>query len=242
MRTNAFRAAVIAAALLLSQGCTTTAPTIAHVHVGHAITGANNTPNKQGYFVLAESLAERGMILAQSLQSNTSSTENLRAGLQEINQLLNLQQPWALTSALREAANHITFAADSKDASANVMRGAKAFEQSIEGILFRNNLISLYAVDAQSAKSNSELATLAQEVAALAVANVQGTDANNNGTIGDSPREFGMYQLRANLDAMVAGEDPPYRTVDRWYLFNLIRLPSGDWIFNRNKGGSSRGY
>ena len=92
-----FKALMFAAAAMLSQGCTTSAPTIAHVHVGHAITGANNTPDKQGYFVLAESLAERGMILAQSLESNAGNTSDLRAGLQEVNEILNLQKPWALT-------------------------------------------------------------------------------------------------------------------------------------------------
>ena len=242
MKTRLLGLLVLGLAGLLSQGCASQPPTIAHVHVGHAITGANNTPDKQGYFVLAESLAERGMTLATSLQAGTGDVSELRQGLQQVNEVLNTQQPWALTSALREAANHIVFAADSKDASANVERPAAAFEKNIEGVLFRNNLISLYALDAQSASSRQELVSLAREIAALAEANVRGADSDSSGVVGDVPRDYGTRQLRRDLDAMVAREDPAYRTVDRWYLFNLIRLPSGDWIFNRNKGGGGGRY
>ena len=41
------------------------------------------------------------------------------------------------------------------------------------------------------------------------------------------PAEFGMKQLRAQLDGIIARESPPYRTVDQWFLFNLVRLPNG---------------
>ena len=42
---------------LLAGGCTTRPPTIAHVHIGHAITGVHVTPQQEGYFVVAEKRA-----------------------------------------------------------------------------------------------------------------------------------------------------------------------------------------
>ena len=53
-------------------------------------------------------------------------------------------------------------------------------------------------------------------------------------------RRFKTYE--AVLYELVAREDPPYETVDRWYLFNLVRLPSGEWIFRRSGRSASRGY
>jgi hypothetical protein len=50
-------------------------------------------------------------------------------------------------------------------------------------------------------------------------------------------------QLRKELDAMIARENPPYVTVDQWYLFNLVRLPNGRWVFDKfGRGGNIEGY
>jgi len=49
--------------------------------------------------------------------------------------------------------------------------------------------------------------------------------------------------LRRDLVDMINREDPPYRTVDEWYLFNLVRLPSGLWVFDKlGRGGNIDGY
>jgi hypothetical protein len=32
-------------------------------------------------------------------------------------------------------------------------------------------------------------------------------------------------------------------TVDQWYLFNLVRLPNGKWVFDKlGRGGNIEGY
>jgi hypothetical protein len=44
---------------------------------------------------------------------------------------------------------------------------------------------------------------------------------------------------------MLARENPPYSTVNAWYLFNLIRMPDGSWIFrdlSSAYGGGGGGY
>src|ERR1700684_2977894 len=51
-RLDAATAAVMLFSLL--GGCVNRPPTIAHVHIGHAITGVHVTPNQEGYLVTAE--------------------------------------------------------------------------------------------------------------------------------------------------------------------------------------------
>jgi len=76
----------------------------------------------------------------------------------------------------------------------------------------------------------------------LSQANLNGQDVDGDGVIGNQVNEYGMRQLRRDLDALVNRESPPYTTVDRWYLFNLVRLPSGDWLFRKRDSGSASSY
>ena len=49
----------VAMILPLAAGCVSRRPpTVAHVHIGHAITGVHVTPNKEGYLVSAERRAQ----------------------------------------------------------------------------------------------------------------------------------------------------------------------------------------
>ena len=55
--------------------------------------------------------------------------------------------------------------------------------------------------------------------------------------------DYGVAQLRRDLVDMINRETPPYRTVDDWYLFNLVRLPNGLWVFDKlGRGGNIDGY
>ena len=171
-------------------------------------------------------------------QSQAEIADHLMA----VNEMVNGRSDYPLLDAVQEAANHISFAAESDDASANIIRGAKAFESAIAGIVFRANLIKLYAQDARSTNNQTETVQLANEVRKLSVANIEGIDIDGDGFIGNQPREHGIRQLRRDLDAMIKREKPAYTTVDRWYLLNLIRLPSGAWLFRRRNSSDPQGY
>jgi len=218
------------------------APTIAHVHVGHSITAAHDTPNREGYFVVAEKRAYAAALLASDAVSPGQTMAQIQATLAELNRAVNDGAEYPLDAAVKAAASHIRFAADSNDASANLRSGASMFEANIDDILYRNNLINLYVIDAVASSSQDEVEQLANEIHKLAVSNQNGEDLNGNGIIGDFARERGIVQLRQDLDAMIARESPAYRTVDSWYLFNLIRLPNGDWIFRRSGSNAGPGY
>lgn len=223
-------------------GCTTQAPSIAHVHIGHAITGAHDTPGNQGYFVLAEQRAIAALDIAGKALLPNLTLGQIQASMVSVNDVVNAREDYSLNAALKEASGHITYAADSADASDNLKKEATTFASAIDDVLYRNSLIKLYSIDASAVRSLSDASELAKEIEQLARSNINGQDLDRSGSIGDAPRERGLAQMRVALDQMVARESPPYRTVDRWYLFNLIRLPSGDWTFRKSKSGSSRGY
>jgi hypothetical protein len=97
--------------------------------------------------------------------------------------------------------------------------------------------------DVQSSTSIKEASVSVAEIAKLAQANLAGDDSNGDGVAGSVPSEYGLLQLRKELEAIVAHESPPYVTVDQWYLFNLVRLPNGRWVFDKlGRGGNIEGY
>jgi len=141
------------------------------------------------------------------------------------------------------AANHISFAATSGDASDNVIRFAPAFKNDVAAVIGRCDYIDLLGKDISASVSLQEAAAVAREILRTAQANVDGDDSAGAGVKGSIPADYGVAQLRAQLEAMVARENPPYRTVDDWYLFNLVRLPNGRWVFDKlARGGNIDGY
>ena len=227
--------------LAVAFGCAHRAPTIAHVHIGHAITGAHDTPGRIGYLTLAEEQARAALAKAEAAVGDVPLAD-VQRNVSEVNDITNRFRPYPLTGAVEEAASHIEYAALSADASANVKAGYRRFAETIEGVLTRGSLIDSYARDIAATGSPDEAQTLAQEVHRLARANVFGEDVDGDGSVGSQPEEYGLVQIREDLDALVGRENPPYVTVDRWYLFNLIRLPSGEWIFPRSGSRGSRAY
>ena len=230
------------ACAVFASGCTSRAPTIAHVHLGHAITGATDTPNNIGYLVYSERQAQTALTEADSAVSAYPSLERMRSDTQAVNETTNTSDKYPLVVAVRTAADHIKFAAQSADASENLKQGYARIREITEGIIVRSEVIDRYARDAATNGSNGEVQVLTVEIQKLAYANLNGQDVDGDGKIGTTDREYGVLQIRREIDALIARENPPYTTVDRWYLFNLIKLPTGEWMFRRSGGDQSKGY
>ncbi|MET0534009.1 MAG: hypothetical protein ABW171_07265 [Steroidobacter sp.] len=228
--------------LLPTAGCVTRPPSIAHVHLGHALTAVHVTPNRDGYLVVAQTRAEEAH--AASLRAQTSGTlDELKVNVATVVAASSSEEGFGLKQSLVLAANHVSFAATSEDASANVRQAAPVFAQDISRLVERCELVALLGKDVALSDSREEAALLAEEIDKLTLANLQGEDVDSDGKVGAAPTEYGVKQLRAEFDTMIAREDPPYRTVDQWYLFNLVRLPSGRWVFDKlNRGGNIEGY
>jgi hypothetical protein len=229
--------------LVLSvSACVTRPPTIAHVHLGHALTGVSITPGQKGYLLEAEERAQNAYDLTQKAASGTS-LQQIKADIGAAVQAANAEDSFSLKHSLVLASNHITFAATSDDASRNVRDSAPVFAHDIGRVVERCDLIALLGKDVSASAQLTEAKLLADEINKLAEQNINGDDSDGDGIVGDSPQEYGMKQLRAELEGIIARENPPYRTVDQYYLFNLVRLPNGRWVFDKlERGGNIDSY
>jgi len=233
----------IAWVLPIAAGCVSRrAPTVAHVHIGHAITGVHVTPNKEGYLVSAERRAQETLDYTTKAAAAHDLTE-IKREIALASQATNADDTFGVKESMVMAVNHITFAATSDDATLNVQKAAPVFAADSARVIERCDLIALFNKDIQASNSEKEAALLVGEIAKLAQANISGDDSNGDGVVGSVPSEYGLLQLRKELEAMIARERPPYVTVDQWYLFNLVKLPNGKWVFDKlGRGGNIEGY
>jgi hypothetical protein len=237
--------ALLAIALVLpfAAGCVSRrVPTVAHVHIGHAITGVHVTPNKEGYIVSAERRAQETIDYTAKAAASHDLAE-IKRNIALASQATNADDTFGVKESMVMAVNHITFAATSDDATLNVQKAAPIFASDSARVIERCDLIGLLGKDVQASTSEKEASLLVGEIAKLAQANVTGDDSNGDGVVGSVPSEYGLVQLRKELEDMIAREKPPYVTVDQWYLFNLVRLPNGKWVFDKfGRGGNIEGY
>jgi hypothetical protein len=228
--------------LTLLCACMVHPPTIAHVHIGHAVTAVHVTPGHEGYLSVAELRANEAYAAAKSAHGD-ADLRRLKAHIAAVVDATDSQDNFGVRQSVTMAANHISFAATSADASANVIRFAPAFATDTAALVERCNYIDLLGKDVASSASLKEASLLAEEILKLARANVEGNDSNADDAGGSASSQYGLVQLRAEIQAMLARETPPYRTVDQWYLFNLVRLPNGRWVFDKlGRGGTIDGY
>jgi hypothetical protein len=229
--------------LLALSGCVTARPpTIAHVHIGHALTGVHVTPDHKGYVLVAEKRADEALEAARRAGSAQDLVE-MKADVVAALHATDSEEDFGVRQSLILAANHISFAATSPDASDNVIAFAPEFKTNIAAVVGRCDYILLLGKDVAATTSLPQASLIVQELLKAVQANVQGDDSTKSGARGSIPADYGMLQLRDQLTAMIARENPPYRTVDEWYLFNLVRLPNGRWVFDKlSRGGNIDGY
>ena len=225
--------------LITLPGCAHHEPTIAHVHVGHALTGAHDTPGKDGYLVIAEKRADEALSHSESARKQ-HDIESIKADIAKVVHASDSEEDYGVKQAIQASADHLAFAASSADVSENIAIGSKSYIQHIKPVLERCELIAILGSDVAASSSREEVMALSAEITKLVPANIDGDDSDGDGLYGSSPDEYGIKQLREELEALIDREDPAYETVDRWYLFNLIQLPGGEWIYRKwfQSGGS----
>lgn len=240
-RTLLVRAALWAV-VVGTPACVTRPPSIAHVHIGHALSAVHVTPDHKGYLLVAEQKADEAVEAAKSA-SRAADLTLLKSQVASAVSATDDAVNFGVKQSITLAANHIAFAATSADATDNVIRFAPEFKSNIAAVIGRCDYIDLLGKDVAASSSLKEASLLVQEVLKAAQANVEGDDSSGTGVKGSRPADYGVTQLRAQLQAMIARENPPYRTVDDWYLFNLVRLPNGRWVFDKlGRGGNIDGY
>ena len=214
-------------------------PLISHVHIGHTLNGWVTTPDKKG--LLTTAVQEAKIILDQSL--NAKKSNNLAQKKKHMTNALHALDPniqakgpgkgYGLIRAVTESSAHLQFAASSDDASANIKRTVPIIVNSASKIASSSNQLKVFGQAAVNSTSISEFDALNNEFLTTA--------KNINGNGGTS--SYNLPQLKRDIIAMVSKEKPAYTTVDSYFLFNLIRLPSGKWAFSKNKSAvDTNGY
>lgn len=235
-RTVSARNAVVVCALFIITGCAGMGsvfvaedlPTIAHVHIGHAITGWEKAPGKKGLFVVTEELSLTAYEKTENMKGKEISIADLKKTAQEILVLYDPQaaggkkDSMGVKNSLEQAISHIVYAAESDDASTNVITSAKIIENRANSVIERSDVISALATAILNSELQLEADILKDELITLVATNHNGSGQN----------ETGVVQIRESIDEMVAREEPPYQPVAEKYLFGLIRLPDGKWMFS----------
>lgn len=229
-------------------GCAQRAPKISHVHVGHAVTGWHDTPGQKGLFVTAEEKGQSAMQHARDAAQPGKRVDQMQASIRRVMADVDASvaperggERYGLRQALVGAMDHIVFASEVDDASKNVTTSVPGFIANAAPVLARCDSIVAFGKEAVASSNPEEVKVLAAEIVRMTLANVEGVDTDGDGVIGSRRDEYGLKQLRRDLVAMTEREEPPYTTVSTWYLFNLIRLPSGIWAF-RERTDTSGGH
>lgn len=233
---------------VLMTGCVRL-PLVSHAHVGHALTAWGDTPNQEGLFVVAEKetkTAFKAVLSAQTDQTLEKAQRHIGTVIHALNPDLHLQGAglgYGAIRALGGVIDHINFAAQSDDASQNVINSAATFSVHARPVLDRLKLAAETARLAERSRG-TEFAGLTEELQGMLDQCLHGADLDGDGIIGGTPEEFGLTQLRNEISVMLRSEDPPYHPLGRKYVLGLIRLPNGQWAykFDRSGGQLASGY
>lgn len=220
-------------------GCyTVQRPTIAHVHIGHTTAGWADTPDRAGLLTVAEREAE---LAAEHSRRAFQAGRNPEEMKRHIGYVLHAMDPalepagpgtgYGFIRAMEGAADHVRFAADSADASKNLKDSVLGLESAASRIRQGAKVGVALCQEIRRTSKPEDLVSLAEEL------------RNQSDTILRDTRAW-----RAQLQEVIARENPPYSRVERRYLFGLIRLPNGLWQWHpdvekaSNQGQSTSGY
>lgn len=220
------------------------APTIAHIHIGHAITGWPQAPNKQGLLVAAELAAITAATSSELMlkAARDGDMERARSYLRETALAVDpgygsdtASNEYGLRKAAAEAITHLQLASEVEDASSNVQRTVAKNVVKAQDLIDRSDELLAFLDAGDNAQSVLEMELIAEEIVRTLTAIAGGPDL---------PDSYSLYNFREDIEAMVAREEPAYKTVESYYLFNLVKLPDGEWGFasRGSRGAAGAGY
>lgn len=219
------------AALGLAACVSVQLPSIAHVHVGHAVTAWPDTPGKKGLFEIAQQeakiVAEHAGYAVAGARDMKEVKLHLGHVLHALNPALEKQGPglgYGLMKSLDSSADHLGFAAEVKDVSANLKAGLPTVIAALKPLRQEAQVLAILSRDARQSKDLAQVVAYAEEVRQRA-----------------DKLASQLGAARKQLDGLLAAESPPYQPIAQRYLFGIIRLPSGEWAYNPDLQSSRRG-
>ena len=188
-------------------------PNMSHVHMGHVLTGWQDTPDQMGLLPTAQAEAE---VAAQHAGFAASRPDDLDWMKLHVVHVLHAVDPsvesegpglgYGVQRAAQGAAQHVRFAAESEDASDNVKLHATHVETSARNVVGWSQRIVELGQQVQAASSAGGAAPLVVEMETLTQAIVAGTDANGDGTVSWEESEGGLAQAAQHMQFMQEGE------------------------------------
>ena len=226
-------------------------PLVSHAHVGHALTAWHGTPDEQGLFVVAEkeiqiAIDETNKAIEFGTKRPTTNGHltNALHALDPNIQAYGKGLGYGAIKALNEATDHMLYAAQSKDASENLINMVNEFNDS-QVIVSNKMKLAVEVVHLARQTTDQEKQELLIHLQNILNAVLDGEDKDQDGIVGSSPKEIGLLQLRKIISRGLRNEVPAYQPVGKKYLLGLVRLPNGNWAYkfdatNKRRRLSSR--
>ncbi len=220
-RMNYGRAFALSLGLVLVAGCANMAmkdkemadKNMSHVHIGHVLTGWNDTPDKMGF--LPTAIAEAG-VAAQHAGFAASKLDDLAWVKTHIGHILHAVDPsvepkgpglgYGLIKAAGGAAKHVGFAAESEGASKNVKTHAVHVDASTKNVVAWGKLIVRLGKKVQAANTAAQAAPIVKKIEQLATRLVAGEDVNGDGQTTWHAGEGGLKAAEQHMGFMTKGE------------------------------------
>ncbi|MCU7845372.1 MAG: hypothetical protein KZQ93_16200 [Candidatus Thiodiazotropha sp. (ex Monitilora ramsayi)] len=218
-------------------GCTRAMPLISHAHVGHSLTAWRDTPGQEGLFVVAEK--ETGIAL-ENAKAAIDNQANAPRRLRHLSNVVHALNPdhresgdglgYGAIRALDGSVDHMVFAAESEDASDNLIRMSARFAEGASRVSDRLRLAGEIAMLAENA-TDEESGRLLKQLEQVLNHALEGADLNDDGRVDNRFDEYGLLQLRNDISRSLHKEKPPYQPAGKKYLLGLVRLPGGSWAY-----------
>ena len=186
---------------------------MAHVHIGHVLTGWGDTPGGGGLLptAIAEAnIASQHAGFAAKQPGNLSWMKmHTRHVLHALDTSVEGKGPgkgYGMIKGAAGAAKHIGFAAKSAGASKNVKAHTVHVTASINNSVARAKEIVNIGKQVLAAGSASEAAPLVAKIKTIATQLMAGRDANGDGKITWEPGEGGLAEAAKHMGFMTKGE------------------------------------
>ena len=221
-RLNYSRAVALSLGLVLVTGCADkmamkdkgmAAKNMAHVHIGHVMTGWKDTPEKRGF--LPTAIAE-AKVAAQHAGFAADKTTNLAWMKTHIGHVMHAVDPsvepkgpglgYGVIKAAGGAAKHVGFSAKSGGASENVKTHAVHVGASTKNAVTWGKLIVRLGKKVKAAKTVDQAAPLVKKIEELATRLVAGEDVNGDGKVTWHAGEGGLDTAKKHMGFMTKGE------------------------------------
>ena len=222
---------------LLFTGCAQKMPLISHAHMGHSLTAWHDTPNNEALLTVAEKELAIALTESTSIVRATDAANkrhHFRNVVNALNPDFQAAGPGLGYGAIRATqgtAEHLEYAAQSEDASDNIVATVVELTEQIYAISSHLNRALELAISAENEPDErlADLGVTLNEQLHLAVV----------GEVSASG-EIGISRLHDAMQAMLDREtEPRYEPLPRRYVLGLVRLPNGQWGYRLPKRQSS---